>query len=299
MDSPFVKAHRDELFPVLTDAQIGRVAPFARERRYADGERLWDWGDRRPSFFVVVEGGIAVVAAGDHVVTVHEPGQFSGDVDLLSGRPVVVRGRARGPTRVLEVVSERFRALIQQDAGLGETLLRAFLMRRIALVAEGEGSAVLIGSRFSAGTLALREFLTRNNVPYAYLDVDRDADVGTTLDGFGLGVDDVPVFVCRGTRVLRKPTIEEVGECLGLNTLNADVVRDLVVVGAGPAGLAAALYAASEGLDVLVLEANAPGGQAGSSSRIENYLGFPSGISGQLLASRALVQAQKFGADLA
>jgi len=299
MDSPFVKAHRDELFPVLTDAQIGRVAPFARERRYADGERLWDWGDRRPSFFVVVEGGIAVVAAGDHVVTVHEPGQFSGDVDLLSGRPVVVRGRARGPTRVLEVVSERFRVLIQQDAGLGETLLRAFLMRRIALVAEGEGSAVLIGSRFSAGTLALREFLTRNNVPYAYLDVDRDADVGTTLDGFGLGVDDVPVFVCRGTRVLRKPTIEEVGECLGLNTLNADVVRDLVVVGAGPAGLAAALYAASEGLDVLVLEANAPGGQAGSSSRIENYLGFPSGISGQLLASRALVQAQKFGADLA
>jgi thioredoxin reductase (NADPH) len=224
---------------------------------------------------------------------------YSGDVDLLSGRPVAGRGRARGSTRVLEVVSERFRALIAADAGLGETLLRAFLMRRIALMAAGLGRVQLIGSRFSAGTLALQEFLTRNAVPYSFVDVEKDADVQATLDGFGVAVDDVPVVICGGTRVMKRPTIEEVADCLGLNAVHEDVVRDVVVVGAGPAGLASAVYAASEGLDALVLEASAPGGQAGSSTRIENYLGFPSGISGQLLASRALVQAQKFGAELA
>jgi thioredoxin reductase (NADPH) len=166
-------------------------------------------------------------------------------------------------------------------------------------MAAGLGQVVLIGSRFSAGTLALQEFLTRNSVPYAYLDVDRDANVQSTLEGFGVTVDDVPVVICRGTSVMKKPTIEEVAGCLGLNAVNEGVVRDVVIVGAGPSGLASAVYAASEGLDALVLEASAPGGQAGSSTRIENYLGFPSGISGQLLASRALVQAQKFGAELA
>jgi len=298
-DSPFVRAPRDELFPVLTPAQVDRIAPFAHERRFADGESLWEAGDRGISFFVVLEGGIAILTGADDLVTVHRLREFSGDVDLLSGRPVNVRGRARGATRVLEVASARFRALVQTDAGIGETLLRAFLMRRVALMVAGLGSVVLIGSRFSAGTLALQEFLSRNSIPFANLDVDRDADIQKTLESFGVGVDDVPVVICRGTRVLRKPTIEEVGDCLGLNALNEDVVRDVVVVGAGPAGLASALYAASEGLDVLVLEASAPGGQAGSSTRIENYLGFPSGISGQLLASRALVQAQKFGAELA
>ena len=298
-DTPFVKAHRDELFPVLTEAQVARIAPFARERRFADGESLWEAGDRGISFFVVLEGEIAILSGADELVTVHGLHQFSGDVDLLSGRPVVVSARARGATRVLEVVNERFRALIQADAPLGETLLRAFLMRRSALMAAGLGRVVLIGSRFSAGTLALQEFLTRNAVPYANLDVERDADVQTTLDGFGVAVDDIPVVICRGARVLKKPTIEEVAGCLGLNAVNEGVVRDVVVVGAGPAGLASAVYAASEGLDALILEANAPGGQAGSTTRIENYLGFPSGISGQLLASRALVQAEKFGAELA
>jgi thioredoxin reductase (NADPH) len=298
-DSAFVKAHRDELFPVLTEAQVGRVGPFGKERRFADGESLWETGDRGISFFVVLEGEIAIHSGADALVTVHGVREFSGDVDLLSGRPVAVRGRARGATRVLEVVSERFRALIAADAGLGETLLRAFLMRRIALMAAGLGRVQLIGSRYSAATLALQEFLTRNAVPYSFVDVEKDADVQATLEGFGVAVDDVPVVICGGTRVMKKPTIEEVAGCLGLNSVHEDVVRDVVVVGAGPAGLASAVYAASEGLDALVLEASAPGGQAGSSTRIENYLGFPSGISGQLLASRALVQAQKFGAELA
>ena len=160
-------------------------------------------------------------------------------------------------------------------------------------------TSLLIGSRHSAGTLQLQEFLTRNSQPYSYLDVDRDAEVQKTLDAFAVKVDDVPVFICRGTRVLRRPTVEQVAECLGLDRLGEGRVRDLVVIGAGPAGLAAAVYAASEGLDVLVLETSGPGGQAGASSRIENYLGFPTGVSGQELASRAFVQAEKFGAEFA
>ncbi|HVQ30501.1 MAG TPA: FAD-dependent oxidoreductase [Vicinamibacteria bacterium] len=288
-----------EIFPILSAEQVARIVPFAHERTLGDGDSLWNQGDRGISLFVVVTGEVAIFSGRGRLVTVHQPGGFTGDVDMLSARPVVVGARARGATRVLELPHDRLRTLVQTDSELSEIFLRAFMLRRLALVAQGAGNVVLIGSLHSAGTLLLQEFLTRNNQPYAYLDVDRDAEVQATLDAFGLGVDDVPVFICRGERVLRKPTTDEVGECLGLNQLNEAVVRDVVVIGAGPAGLAAAVYAASEGLDVLVLETSAPGGQAGSSSRIENYLGFPTGITGQLLASRALVQAEKFGAELA
>ena len=289
----------ESIFPTLTDAQIAHIAAFAGERRFGDGERVWEQGARNRSLFVVLEGEVVILSGESQIVVVHQKGGFSGDVDLLSGRPVVVSGRARGVTRVLEVPSETLRSLVQTDAELSAIFLRAFLLRRVALVHYGWGNVVLIGSKHSAGTLELQEFLTRNNQPYQSLDVDRDPDVQHTLEAFGVGVEDVPVLICRGELVLRRPTIEEVGECLGLNELNEDVVRDLVVIGAGPAGLAAAVYGASEGLDVLVVEANAPGGQAGSSSRIENYLGFPTGISGQNLASRAFAQAEKFGAELA
>jgi thioredoxin reductase (NADPH) len=289
----------DETFPTLSDTQIGRIAPFARERRLADGEHAWSQGDRNRPLFVILEGEIAVLSDRDHLVTVHRAGAFSGDVDLLSGRPVVVTGRARGATRVLELPPDRLRALVQTDAELSEILLRAFILRRMALMAEGRGSLVLVGSRHSALTLTLQEFLTRNSVPFAYLDVDVDSGVQATLDGLGVGVDDVPVLICRGTRVLRRPTVAQAAACLELDRVSDDHVHDVVVIGAGPAGLAAAVYAASEGLDVLVLESSAPGGQAGSSSRIENYLGFPTGISGQRLAGRAYVQAEKFGAEFA
>jgi len=289
----------EEAFPTLTAQQIARIAPFARERDLADDESLWEAGDRNRPLFVIVRGEVEILSGADHVVTVHKAGAFTGDVDLLSGRPVVVRARARGAVRVLELPSARLRSLVQTDAELSEVFLRAFMLRRVALMAQGGGNVVLIGSRHSAGTLALQEFLTRNSQPYGYIDVERDEAVQDTLDRFGVGVEDIPVLICRGTRVLHKPTIEDVADCLGLNDLNETVVRDLVVVGAGPAGLSTAVYAASEGLDVLVIEAGSPGGQAGSSSRIENYLGFPTGISGQLLASNALVQAEKFGAELA
>jgi thioredoxin reductase (NADPH) len=288
-----------EAFPTLTAEQIARIAPFARERDLADGESLWEAGDRNRPLFVIVRGEVEILSGAHHVVTVHNVGAFTGDVDLLSGRPVVVRARARGDVRVLELPPARLRAMVQTDAELSEIFLRAFMLRRLALMAQGGGNVVLIGSRHSAGTLALQEFLTRNSQPHGYIDVEGDVAVQETLDRFGVGVEDVPVLICRGTRVLRKPTIEDVADCLGLNDLNETVVRDLAVIGAGPAGLSTAVYAASEGLDVLVIEARSPGGQAGSSSRIENYLGFPTGVSGQSLASSALVQAEKFGAELA
>jgi thioredoxin reductase (NADPH) len=178
--------------------------------------------------------------------------------------------------------------------------MRAFILRRVGLLSHGLGDAMLIGSKHSAGTLRLQEFFTRNAHPYTYVDVEGDPDVQALLDRFHVGVGDVPVVICRGDRVLKNPTNEEVADCFGLNAaIDPQVVRDLVVVGAGPGGLAAAVYGASEGLDVLVIETNAPGGQAGTSSKIENYLGFPTGISGQALAGRAFTQAEKFGANIA
>jgi thioredoxin reductase (NADPH) len=292
-------ANEKEIFPKLSKEQIARILPFAHERYFADGEVLWNQGDSRNSLFVILEGAVEIRSGKDHLVVLHKGGGFTGDVDLLSGRPVVVKGQAHGPTRTLELPSEQLRRLVQTDAELSEIFLKAFIARRLALIDMHAGSLTLLGSRHSAGTLALQEFLTRNSQPYAYMDVDQDPGVQAVFDTFGVGVDDVPVLICREEGVLRKPTIEKVGECLGLNRVNEELVRDLVVIGAGPAGLAAAVYAASEGLDVLVLEASAPGGQAGSSSRIENYLGFPTGITGKLLASNALVQAQKFGAEFA
>jgi len=287
-----------EIFPILTAAQIARIAPLGRERSFEAGETLWEQGEMNRPLMVVLEGEIEVLSDRDTLITVHRRGNFSGDVDLISNRPAVTGARARVAGRILELPAERVRSLVQTDPELSQIFLRAFILRRTLIMARSAGNIVLIGSRHSAGTLTLQEFLTRNSQPYAYLDADRDAGVQTTLEGFGMGVDDVPVFICSGKRVLKKPTIEEVAECLGLNRLSRDVVRDLVVIGAGPAGLAAAVYGASEGLDVLVLESTAPGGQAGSSSRIENYLGFPTGVSGQDLASGALLQAQKFGAEL-
>ena len=286
-----------EIFPTLTAAQIGRISPLARERSFEAGEILWEQGEMHRPLMVVLEGEVEVLSDQDRVVTVHRAGGFSGDVDLIADRPAVVRARGRLAGRLLELPAERARSLVQTDPELSQIFLRAFVLRRSLLMTRNTGSIVLIGSRHSAGTLELQEFLTRNSQPFSYVDVDRETEVQNTLDSFGVGVDDVPVLIC-GKAVLKKPTIEAAAECLGLNRLSRDIVRDVVVIGAGPAGLAAAVYGASEGLDVLVLESTAPGGQAGSSSRIENYLGFPTGISGQDLASSALLQAQKFGAEL-
>jgi thioredoxin reductase (NADPH) len=297
-ESPGPEASDKETFPILTALQIERIAPLGRERSFEVGEVLWEQGEMNRALLVVLAGEIEVLSDNETPVTVHRPGNFSGDIDMIADRPAVTRARARAAGRILAVPAERVRGLVQTDPELSQIFLRAFALRRTLIMTRGAGNVVLIGSRHSAGTLALQEFLTRNSQPYAYLDADREESVQKTLEGFGLGVDDVPVLICSGKQVLKKPTIEQVAGCLGLSRLSRDVVRDVVVIGAGPAGLAAAVYGASEGLDVLVLESTAPGGQAGSSSRIENYLGFPTGVSGQDLASSALLQAQKFGAEL-
>jgi thioredoxin reductase (NADPH) len=293
----------DQIFPRLTPAQVERVAAHGRTRRIERGEVLGAVGKVTPKFFVVSTGTIDVVQPGENgkttTVTVIGPGEFTGEVSMLSGRPSLVTLRVGEPGEVIEVDRDELLSLIQTDAELSEIFVRAFLLRRAGLVASGFGDVVLVGSNHSSGTLRIKEFLTRNLHPYAFIDPDRDAGVQDLLDRFNFAIVDLPVLICRGNAVLRNPTNRQIADCLGFNeTIDQAHVRDVVIVGAGPAGLAASVYAASEGLDVLVLESNSPGGQAGSSSRIENYLGFPSGISGQELTARAYTQAQKFGAEL-
>ena len=294
-------SHSDRLFPTLTSAQMRRFADHGRRRQVARGEVLVEVGDRAVPFFLVVSGEVEVLRAvtgGETLITTHRPGQFSGEVSMITGRRALARVRASMPGEVIELSREAVQTLVQTDAELSEILLRAFILRRIELIARDVGDAVVIGSMHNADTLRVRAFLTRNAQPFHYVDLDRSADAQELLDHFRLHAADVPVLIC-GQTVLRNPSNAQIAECLGLNEeIDASRVSDLVVVGAGPAGLAAAVYGASEGLDVLVLESTAPGGQAGSSSRIENYLGFPTGVSGLELTGRAYAQAQKFGAHI-
>ncbi len=290
----------ERAFPKLSAEQIARVAAHGHVRAIHAGELLVEAGDSIVPFFVVIAGEIEVVrpcGTSEELVTLHTAGGFTGEVNMLSGRRALVRARVRTAGEVIELTRERLLALVQTDSEISEIVMRAFILRRVALIARELGDAVLIGSHHCAGTLRIKEFLTRNSHPYAYVDLDHEKDVQGLLDRFEVTLDDVPILICRGELVLRNPTPQQVAECLGFNeSIDSALTRDVVVVGGGPAGLAAAVYAASEGLDVLVLESNAPGGQAGSSSKIENYLGFPTGISGQALAGRAYTQAQKFGA---
>lgn len=299
---PITPSAAERLFPTLTAAQIARIAAHGRRRPIARGEVLVEVGDKAVPFFVLVTGQIQILrpsATGETVIVTHAPGAFLGEANLIAGRRALLRALVSEPGEVIEVDQRQLLALVQTDAELGEILMRAFILRRVELIAHGFGDVVLLGSAHCAGTLRVKEFLTRNGHPYAYIDLDRDADAQKLLDRFHVSAADVPVLICRGDAVLRNPSNQQIAECLGFNeAIDETHLRDVVIVGAGPAGLAAAVYAASEGLDVLVLESNAPGGQAGSSSRIENYLGFPTGISGQELTGRAYAQAEKFGAQV-
>jgi thioredoxin reductase (NADPH) len=295
-------ARAPQVFPTLTPAQIARIAAHGRKRRFDRGEVLIEAGAPVVPFFVVTAGSLEAVQPsrdGEVLITIHRPGQFTGEVNLLSGRSALVSARAAEPGEAIELTREQLLALVQTDSELSELFMRAFILRRVELIAHGFGNVVLLGSEHCAGTLRVKEFLSRNGHPHQFIDLDRDTDVQAFLDRFHIKPTDIPVVICRGDIVLRNPTNQEIANCLGFNdAIDHAHIRDVAIVGAGPAGLAAAVYAASEGLKVLVLETNAPGGQAGSSSKIENYLGFPTGISGQALAGRAFTQAEKFGAQV-
>jgi thioredoxin reductase (NADPH) len=293
---------RTQAFPVLTPAQINRIRPSGKVRRVTKGDILFDPGDTDVPFFVLLSGRMEIVQpdlSGESIVATHGPGEFTGEMTMISGRRCLVRGRVTELGEFLELDGNSLRSLVAKDAELSEIFMRAFILRRLALISHGQGNLILLGSRHSANTLRLREFLGRNEHPFQYVDLDTDKTSQELLDRFNITPDEIPVVVCSAKRVLRNPSIQELASCVGLNVaIDESQVRDLIIVGAGPAGLAAAVYAASEGLDVLAIETDTPGGQAGSSSKIENYLGFPTGLSGQELAARAIAQTEKFGAKI-
>src|SRR5438309_3234749 len=293
---------RTQAFPVLSPAQISRVRALSEVRRVKPGEILFEPGDVSVPFFVLLSGTMEIVQpdlAGERPIAKHGPGEFTGEMTMISGQRCIVLGRVTEPGEFLELSGEGLRSLIGRDAELSEIFMKAFILRRLELIRRGQGNVILMGSRHSARTLQLREFLTRNGHPYAYVDLDTDKTSQELLDRFEIKPDEVPVVICNSRTVLRSPTTQKLADCLGLNSrIDESQMRDLIIVGGGPSGLAAAVYAASEGLDVLVIETDSPGGQAGSSSKIENYLGFPTGVSGQELAGRAYAQAQKFGAQI-
>jgi thioredoxin reductase (NADPH) len=295
-------ATHTQVFPVLTAAQINRIRPFASLRHAALGEVLFEADASDVSSFILLSGAMEVVQPdidGERSVAQHGPGEFTGEMTMITGHRSLVRGRVAESGDVLEISGSGLRSLVARDGELSEILMRAFVFRRLILINRSQGNAILMGSRYSAKTPRLREFLTRNGHPYVYVDLDVDQTPQALLNRFDVSVSEIPVVICNDRTVLRNPSIQELSDSLELNcTIDESQVRDLIIVGAGPAGLAAAVYGASEGLDVLMVESAAPGGQAASSSKIENYLGFPTGLSGDELATRAITQAQKFGAKL-
>jgi len=290
------------MFPTLTEAQIARVASHGRVSALRQGDVLIQPGDRSVPVFVVKSGRLDVVrisACEERLVVSHRAGSFTGEANMLLGRPALMRIQVAESGEAVELSRDQMLTMVQNDTEIGDIIMRGYIYRRLQLVSQGLGDVVLLGSTHCAATLRVKEFLTRNGHPYQYVDLDAEKGVEGILDRLHVSSADVPVLICRGTTTLRNPSNEEIARCLGFNAnIDSTHLRDLVVIGAGPAGLAAAVYGASEGLDVLVIEGSAPGGQAGASSRIENYLGFPLGISGQELTGRALTQAQKFGAQI-
>lgn len=302
LDSSDPRAREAQTFPVLPPDLIDRIAPFGDECAVADGDYLFRRGDRAAEFFVILSGGVDIFDHDDcgavRFVVSHRAGQFTGEVNMFNDRKSLVSSRASGDTRVLHLTRDAFRKLISAEPDIGEIVLRAFILRRVALLAQGQGGVTLVGPGHSAEMVRINGFLTRNAYPHRTIDTETDDEAGEFLAHFGLSEAELPVVICDG-RVMRNPDNHALADCIGIAVaIDPDHVHDVAVIGAGPAGLAAAVYAASEGLDTLVIEATAPGGQAGTSSKIENYLGFPTGISGQALAGRAQVQAQKFGARL-
>lgn len=289
-------------FAQLSPGQIAVLGAWGTERPTIAGDVLFAEGATQYPFSVVLDGTVEILSGYPdriQMVTVHHPGEFVGDADLLTGRASLVTARVGESGRILEITPDNFRRVIAELPEVSETLLSAFLMRRAILVGQGYAGIKIVGSRFSPAAHALREFATRNSIPFTWLDVESDSQAEVLLRELGVPPADTPLVMGRGGKFKRNPSVAEFAKYMGLDgTLDISTVHDLVVVGAGPAGLGTAVYGASEGLSTLLLDAVAPGGQAATSSRIENYLGFATGISGAELARQALLQAQKFGAQL-
>lgn len=299
---------REQMFPKLTVAQFARLEQYCAPHPAKAGEILLEAGEEPRGVFVVATGSVEVLAptsdlrseaCGYALLNLLTSGDFSGEMNTLRGSAGLVRLRVRETGVVLLLSLDALRRVVQNDAELSELFMRAFILRRMGVLESGHSAVTLLGSSHSGDTLRIREFLTRNTRPYVDIDINRDADARALLERFQVGPEELPVVICRGGEILRNPDNNRLAECVGVNASRNDgVIHDLVVIGAGPTGLAAAVYAASEGADTCVIDSFAPGGQAGTSSRIENYLGFPTGISGGALAERALSQAQKFGAQI-
>src|SRR5260370_13503573 len=293
----------EQTFPELTAPEIARMRRFGELRQYKDGETLFETGKPGPGMFVILSGHVAITqrdGLGDVTPVIDQgPGQFLAEIGQLSGRVALVDGHAEGDVETLLIPPEKLRALLVAEADLGERIMRALILRRVSLIQGGVGGPVLIGPSNSTGVVRLQGFLTRNGFPHHLLDPERDHDAAEVIARYSPSPSDWPLVVTADGTVLRTPGETELARALGMIGGPAgNKIYDAAIVGCGPAGLATAVYAASEGLSVAVLDARSYGGQAGASARIENYLGFPTGISGQALAGRAFSQAQKFGADI-
>jgi thioredoxin reductase (NADPH) len=298
---PLIEARHDQMFPVLEPAEVDRLARFGERKSYAAGERIVATGEVPAGAFVILSGVVDVMQGGRlQPIVTHGPGSFMGELAQLSGRPSLVDAYAREAVEVLVIPSRNLRDLLVEEAELGERIMRALILRRVALLDMGAGGPVIVGSADHADVVRLEGFLARNGHPHQRLDPKTDPSAQTLIERFHIDPRDLPIVVCPNGEVLRNPGEVELARCIGLvKPIDPDRVYDVVIIGAGPAGLAAAVYAASEGLSVLALDCHAFGGQAGASARIENYLGFPTGITGMALMGRAYSQALKFGAEMA
>ena len=301
---PLIEARRDQMFPVLEAAEIGRLWRFGELKSYAAGERIVATGEIAPGAFVILTGRVDIMQSGglghSQLIVTHGPGSFMGELAQLSDRPSLVDAYAKEKVEALVIPPRRLRDLLVEEAELGERIMRALILRRVGLLDVGAGGPVIVGGADHADVLRLEGFLTRNGHPHQRLDPKTDPCAQTLIDRFHIAARDLPIVLCPNGQLLRNPSDVELARCIGLvKPIDPDKIFDVVIVGAGPAGLATSVYAGSEGLSVLALDCRAFGGQAGASARIENYLGFPTGITGLALMARAYNQAQKFGVEMA
>jgi thioredoxin reductase (NADPH) len=301
---PILTARHDQVFPTIEQPDIDRLRRFGEIRFYSAGERIVKAGDVSPGLIVILSGKVQVTQSSgldEHeIIVTYEAGQFAGELAQLSARPSLVDSEAVDAVEGLVIRSERLRDVMVQEADLGERIMRALILRRMGLLEAGTSGPIIIGRADHADVLRLQGFLARNAQPHRVLDADDDSCAKTLIERFHVDSHHLPIVLCQNGKLLRNPGESELARCIGLVLpIDAAKIYDVAIVGAGPAGLATAVYAASEGLSVIVLDARAFGGQAGASARIENYLGFPTGISGMALMARAYNQVQKFGADMA